>query len=128
VRDRIVQAAVDLVTREIFEREFEECSHAYRCGRSVRTAVHRIAELRRQGYRWVVDADIDAFFETGGRVFFFQRRPSEPGPYPPNNLRKKRVYKKMGPPGCQAPRGILSWTCRLGDGNRASCSLKIEAK
>jgi group II intron reverse transcriptase/maturase len=64
VRDRIVQTAVDLVTREIFEREFEDCSHAYRCGRSVRTAVHRIAELRRQGYRWVVDADIDAFFDN----------------------------------------------------------------
>jgi retron-type reverse transcriptase len=64
VRDRIVQTAVDLVTRETFEREFEDCSHAYRCGRSVRTAVHRIAELRRQGYRWVVDADIDAFFDN----------------------------------------------------------------
>jgi group II intron reverse transcriptase/maturase len=64
VRDRIVQTAVDLVTREIFEREFEDCSHAYRCGRSVRSAVHRVRELRDQGYRWVVDADIDAFFDN----------------------------------------------------------------
>lgn len=64
VRDRIVQTAVDLVTREIFEKEFEDCSHAYRRGRSVRTAVHRIAELRSQGYRFVMDADIDAFFDN----------------------------------------------------------------
>lgn len=64
VRDRIVQTAVDLVTREIFEREFEQCSHAYRAGRSVRTAIHQIRELRDQGFRWVLDADIDAFFDN----------------------------------------------------------------
>ena len=27
----------------------------------------RIAELRNQGYRWVVDADIDAFFDNMNR-------------------------------------------------------------
>lgn len=42
VRDRVAQTAVDLVTRDVFESAFEDCSHAYRKGRSVRTAVHRI--------------------------------------------------------------------------------------
>lgn len=60
----MAQTAVDLVTRNIFESAFEDCSHAYRKGRSVRTAVHRIRELRDQGYRWVVDADIDGFFDN----------------------------------------------------------------
>ena len=64
VRDRVLQSAVYLVTREVFEAEFEEASHAYRRGRSVRTAVHRIHQLRDQGYRFVVDADIDAFFDS----------------------------------------------------------------
>lgn len=64
VRDRVAQTAVDLVTRDVFESAFEDCSHAYRKGRSVRTAVHRIRELRDQGYRWVVDADIDGFFDN----------------------------------------------------------------
>lgn len=64
VRDRVVQTAVDLVTRDLFEKEFEDCSYAYRCGRSVRSAIHRIRELRAQGYGWVVDADIDAFFDN----------------------------------------------------------------
>jgi retron-type reverse transcriptase len=41
VRDRVVQTAVDLVTRDLFEKEFEDCSYAYRCGRSVRAAIHR---------------------------------------------------------------------------------------
>ncbi len=61
VRDRVLQSAVYLITREVFEAEFEDASHAYRQGRSVRTAVHRIHQLRDQGYRFVVDADIDAF-------------------------------------------------------------------
>lgn len=64
VRDRVLQSAVYLVTRGIFEAEFEECSYAYREGRSVKDAVHRVDELRRQGFRWVVDADIDGFFDN----------------------------------------------------------------
>lgn len=64
VRDRVLQTAVDLVTRPLFEAEFEEVSHAYRQGRSVRTAIHRVDELRRQGYVWVVDADIQGFFDN----------------------------------------------------------------
>ena len=62
VRDRVAQTAVYLVTREIFEAEFEDASHAYRQGRSVRTAIHRVNDLREQGYRYLVAADIDDFF------------------------------------------------------------------
>jgi RNA-directed DNA polymerase len=64
VRDRVAQTAVHLLTREIFEAEFEDCSYAFREGRSVKDAVHRIDELRRQGFRWVVDADIEGFFDN----------------------------------------------------------------
>jgi RNA-directed DNA polymerase len=63
VRDRVVQSAVYLVTRERFEAEFEDSSYAYRQGRSVRQAVDRIRELREEGFRWVVDADIRGFFD-----------------------------------------------------------------
>ncbi len=62
VRDRVVQTAVDLVVRPTFEAEFEDCSYAFRKGRSVRDAVRKVAELRDQGYRWLVDADIDDCF------------------------------------------------------------------
>lgn len=64
VRDRVVQTAVYQLTREIFEAEFEDCSYAFREGRSVKDAVHRIDELRRQGFRWIVDADIEGFFDN----------------------------------------------------------------
>lgn len=63
VRDRVVQSAVYLVTCEIFEAEFEDSSFAYRKGRSVRNAVDRIRDLRDDGFRWVVDADIEGFFD-----------------------------------------------------------------
>src|SRR5215217_4907344 len=64
VRDRVLQTAVYLVTRPVFEAEFESSSYAYREGRSVRDAVLRIDQLRRQGFRWLVDADIDSFFDN----------------------------------------------------------------
>lgn len=62
VRDRVLQTAVALVLTPLFEAEFEDSSFAYRKGRSVRQAVRRIECLRDEGFRWVVDADIDDFF------------------------------------------------------------------
>ena len=64
VRDRIAQAAVLQFIEPILEREFEECSFAYRKGRSVKQAVYMIKAYYEQGYHWVVDADIDAFFDS----------------------------------------------------------------
>lgn len=63
VRDRVLQTAVAQVLTPLCEAEFEECSFAYRQGRSVRMAVERIGLLQRQGYRWVVEADIEQFFD-----------------------------------------------------------------
>ncbi len=61
VRDRVLQTAVELVLTPLFEAQFEDCSFAYRRGRSVQQAVARVERLRDQGYRWVVDADIYTF-------------------------------------------------------------------
>ena len=62
VRDRILQSATAIALTPIFEAEFEDCSFAYRKNRSVDMAVARIESLRNEGFRWVVDADIDDFF------------------------------------------------------------------
>lgn len=64
VRDRVAQQAVLNVLHPIWEPELEECSFAYRPGRSVRSAVHRIERLRDEGYEWVLDADLEDFFGT----------------------------------------------------------------
>jgi len=64
VRDRVAQTAVSAVVEPLFEAEFEACSFAYRKGRSVKQAVYQIQEYRDQGFRWVVEADIDAYFDS----------------------------------------------------------------
>jgi len=61
VRDRLVQRAVLEVIEPIFDRDFEACSHGFRKGRSVQTAVAHLAGLVPQ-YRWLVDVDIASFF------------------------------------------------------------------
>lgn len=63
VRDRVLQTAVALVVTPVFEAEFEDCSFAYRRGRSVDQAVRRVILLRNEGFQWVVDCDIQAFFD-----------------------------------------------------------------
>jgi CRISPR-associated protein Cas1 len=64
VRDRVLQTAVAQALEPLFEAEFEDCSFAYRKGRSVDQAVARVQWWQRQGYEWVVDADIERFFDT----------------------------------------------------------------
>lgn len=64
VRDRVVQSAFTLLYGPLFEAAFEEESFAYRPGRSVQQAVARVSQLRRDGFGWVVDGDIERFFET----------------------------------------------------------------
>ena len=64
VVDRIAQRAAAAVLSAALEPQFEDASFAYRPGRSVQQAVARVDLLRRQGYTWVVDADIRAFFDN----------------------------------------------------------------
>lgn len=64
VRDRVAQAAVYLATKDIFEKEFEKMSHAYREGHGVLTAIKDIKYWRDKGYRFAVDADIDDYFDN----------------------------------------------------------------
>ena len=62
--DRVLQTSVAAFLEPALEKEFEDCSFAYRRGRSVRMAIERIYQLHLQGYTWVVDADIDHFFDN----------------------------------------------------------------
>ena len=64
VRDRIVQRAVLNVIEPLFEADFEATSYAFRPGRSVEMALEEVARLVNQGYSWVVDLDIEDFFES----------------------------------------------------------------
>jgi RNA-directed DNA polymerase len=64
VRDRVAQTAVLRLIEPEFEKQFDPCSFGYRRGHSVRQAVDLIQSYYDQGYRWVLDCDIDAFFDS----------------------------------------------------------------
>lgn len=64
VRDRTVQAAIRQAIEPIFERDFAEQSYGFRPGRGCKDALRRVDALLKQGYRWVVDADLKSYFDT----------------------------------------------------------------
>lgn len=63
VRDRVVQQAVLLVIQTVFEKLFLNCSYAYRPGKSSHQAIARVERNLQRGRVWVVDADIENFFD-----------------------------------------------------------------
>jgi RNA-directed DNA polymerase len=64
VRDRVVQAAVRHVVEPIFEKEFATHSYGFRPGRGCKDALRRVDHLLKQGYVYVVDADLKSYFDT----------------------------------------------------------------
>jgi len=65
VRDRVVQAAAKLVLEPIFEADFEGTpSFGFRPGLGPHDALAAVEQHARQGFRWVVDADLERFFDT----------------------------------------------------------------
>lgn len=64
VRDRGVQAALRAVLEPIFERDFAAQSYGFRPNRGAKDALRRVDTLLKQGYNWVVDADLKSYFDT----------------------------------------------------------------
>lgn len=64
VRDRVVQKALQHVLEPIFERKFRPHSYGFRPGRSAKDALRRVDGLLKAGSTWVVDADIQKYFDT----------------------------------------------------------------
>ena len=64
VRDRIAQEVLRRLLSPIFEAKFHDHSYGFRPGRSCHDAVEKVLELGRQGYRYVLDADISGFFDN----------------------------------------------------------------
>ncbi len=63
VRDRIAQEVLRRLLSPLFERRFHEDSYGFRPGRNAHQAVERVLELHRQGYTYVLDADIKGCFD-----------------------------------------------------------------
>ncbi|MGW1196079.1 group II intron reverse transcriptase/maturase [Streptomyces sp. NPDC002536] len=64
VTDRVVQAALKLVLEPIFEADFKPVSYGFRPLRRAHDAIAEIHFYGTHGYRWVLDADIEACFDS----------------------------------------------------------------
>lgn len=62
VKDRIVQSAIKRVIEPIFEREFLPMSYGFRPQKSCKEALREVDQLLKQGYTYVVDADMEDYF------------------------------------------------------------------
>ena len=63
VLDRLIQQAIAQVLTPMFEAEFSPHSYGFRPGRSAHQAVKQAQEYIREGYDWVVDIDLEKFFD-----------------------------------------------------------------
>jgi RNA-directed DNA polymerase len=63
VVDRLIQQALHQVISPIFELDFSESSYGFRPNRSAQQAVLKAREYVREGGRWVVDIDLEKFFD-----------------------------------------------------------------
>jgi len=63
VLDRFIQQAVLQVLQKRWDPTFSEHSHGFRPGRSAKQAVHEAQQHIAEGYRWVVDLDLEKFFD-----------------------------------------------------------------
>jgi RNA-directed DNA polymerase len=63
VMDRMIQQALSQALTEIFDPTFSEDSYGFRPGRSTHQAVLRAKGHIEAGHRWVVDLDLEAFFD-----------------------------------------------------------------
>src|SRR6266851_500791 len=63
VRDRVAQMAAKLVIEPIFEADFQPSSYGFRPRRSATQALEAIREAGNRGQNFVVDADIQGYFD-----------------------------------------------------------------
>jgi len=64
VIDRLIQQAIAQVLSPIFEQQFHDNSYGFRPKRGCHDAIKQSQEYITQGYKYVVDMDLEKFFDT----------------------------------------------------------------
>lgn len=62
--DRVIQQAIAQKLSEIYEVKFSNSSYGFRPNRSAHMAIDKVVEYLNEGYEWIVDLDIEKFFDT----------------------------------------------------------------
>jgi RNA-directed DNA polymerase len=85
VIDRLLQQAIAQVLMPIFEGKFSPYSYGFRPGRSAHDAMKQAQEYTQAGYEWVVDIDLEKFFDRVNHDMLMARVARE--------VKDKRVLK-----------------------------------
>ena len=64
VVDRVIQQAIAQELSKIYEPLFSNGNYGFRPNRSAHNAIEKVLELLNEGYEWVVDLDIEKYFDT----------------------------------------------------------------
>lgn len=64
VADRVIQQAMAQVLSKVFEPHFSEYSYGFRPNRDCHKAIGKVLEYLNAGYEWVIDFDIEKYFDT----------------------------------------------------------------
>ena len=64
IRDRVVQTAAKLLLEPLFEADFEKDSYGFRPKKNAHQALEAIGQALNDGMRWVIDADVTAYFDS----------------------------------------------------------------
>ena len=64
VVDRVIQQAIGQVLSPLYESQFSDQSYGFRPGRGAHDALRQCVQYITDGYRWVVDMDLEKFFDT----------------------------------------------------------------
>lgn len=63
VLDRFIQQAIAQILQTEWDNDFHDNSYGFRPKRNAHQALHYAQDTIRQGHRWVVDCDLEAFFD-----------------------------------------------------------------
>lgn len=64
VKDRVIQQSLACALSDIYEPHFSDYSYGFRKGRSQHDAMNKVLEYLNDGYEWVIDLDIEKYFDT----------------------------------------------------------------
>lgn len=71
--DRTIQQAVAQPISDIYEKIFSDYSYGFRPNRSCHDAIRQALEYLNNGYEWVIDIDIEQFFDKVNHVLIFTK-------------------------------------------------------
>lgn len=88
VMDRLIQQALHQVLQGRWDHKFSQHSHGFRPGRSAHGAIKEAKQYVEEGYRYVVDIDLEKFFDKVNHDKLMS--------YVGERIRDKRVMKLIG--------------------------------